>query len=424
VALTNLSLQLDGQQHFMCGHEWVMHHLEKQFPGYSAHVQKEFGKALAYVEEARTINEVLTIPVVVHVVYKNDNENLHDSLVENQISVLNESFRLQNDNRDEVRPIFKDLQADAGIEFVLQEVKRVKTSANFALSLNGLPDQVKRSANGGSDAVSPTTALNIWVCRIQPIPIIGGQILGYAYPPAGLNNWPAGSEAPSTSLEGVVIDFRAFGRNNPNVLEVNGKVHVAVGRTAVHEVGHYLGLRHIWGDGGGIFGGSSCSQDDGIEDTPNQGQQSAGVCNSAQNTCTDASADLPDMIENYMDYSAETCQNTFTKQQVGLMRAVLQNQRSGLLSSVPDYPAITENCNVFPNPFVSEIWIHLESTPIDPLLYTVFDINGIPVRSGSAYSDNQLISLDLGDLPAGIYSLSVTNSQKSYSKKIVKLNGR
>jgi hypothetical protein len=418
------TVQLFGQHEFICGHEWVMHHQEAKFPGYTDRVNAVFRNALSHAQVHRHSNEILTIPVVVHIVHKNDAENLHDSLIENQISVLNESFRLRNTNKDEVRAIFKDLQADAGIEFVLKEVKRVKTSANFALSLNGLPDQVKRTANGGSDAVSPSTTLNIWVCRIQPIPLIGGQILGYAYPPAGLSNWPAGSEAPSMALEGVVIDFRAFSRNNPNVLEVNGKVHVAVGRTAVHEVGHYLGLRHIWGDGGGIFGGSSCNQDDGIEDTPNQGQQSGGVCNASQNTCTDASGDLPDMIENYMDYSAETCQNTFTEQQVGLMRAVLQNQRSGLLSSTEAFVLSDQHYKVYPNPTTSGIQIHAKDFSDNKLNYSIHDVTGKTVMSGSGVLHSGSMELDVHPLSAGIYFITLVNADEQYALKFIKLDGR
>jgi len=418
------TIHVYGQHEFMCGHEWVMRHREAKFPGYTERVNAEFRNALAYAYDNRNSNEILTIPVVVHIVHKNDIENLHDSLIENQIRVLNESFRLQNANKDEVRPVFKDVQADAGIEFVLQEVRRVKTSANFALSLNGLPDQVKRTANGGSDAVSPSNALNIWVCRIQPIPLIGGQILGYAYPPAGLSNWPAGSEAPSLALEGVVIDFRVFGRNNPNVLEVNGKIHKAVGRTAVHEVGHYLGLRHIWGDGGGIFGGSSCNQDDGIADTPNQGQQSGGSCNASQNTCTDAGNDLPDMIENYMDYSAETCQNTFTAQQVGLMRAVLQNQRSGLLSSTDAFVNSEQRYKLYPNPTTTSILIYSNDISDNTLDYSIQDIHGMHVMSGSGTLNSGSMELDVRDLAAGVYIYTIITSKGRYAQKFIKLDGR
>jgi hypothetical protein len=421
--LMSFTVHIYGQHEFICGHEWVMRHQESKFPGYKERVNAAFRNALEHAHMHRNSNEILTIPVVVHIVHKNDFENLHDSLIENQIRVLNESFRLQNANKDELRPIFKDLQADAEIEFVLQEVKRVKTSANFALSLNGLPDQVKRTANGGSDAVSPSTTLNIWVCRIQPIPLIGGQILGYAYPPAGLSNWPAGSEAPSLALEGVVIDFRVFGRNNPNVLEVNGKIHKAVGRTAVHEVGHYLGLRHIWGDGGGIFGGSSCNQDDGIADTPNQGQQSGGLCNASQNTCTDAGSDLPDMIENYMDYSAETCQNTFTEQQVGLMRAVLQNQRSGLLSSTIEGVSNDPNVSVYPNPFTSNIRISAKNLSYSSFDYIIQNVHGIPVMSDFAVPSDSW-EVDVRSLPAGVYIITIITLNRRYAQKIIKLDGR
>ena len=94
--------------------------------------------------------------------------------------------------------------------------------------------------------------------------------MGFAYPPAALDHWPEGANAPSEELEGVVIDYRVFGRENPFSVDVGlGAPLETQGRTATHEVGHYLGLRHVWGDGGGLFGGDSCGEDHSVEDTPN-----------------------------------------------------------------------------------------------------------------------------------------------------------
>ncbi|MFZ1580352.1 MAG: zinc-dependent metalloprotease [Saprospiraceae bacterium] len=387
---------------FICGHDHVMSINAQNFPDYRNRVDKTFEIAYKNMENAGDRNETFKIPVVVHIVWKNNEENLHDSLIHSQIKVLNDAFRLRNENRTDIREIFKDLQADAEIEFELKDVIRVKTTANFSLSLTDLPDDVKRPANGGSSAIDVERHLNIWVCKIQPIPFIGGQILGYAYPPDGLSNWPDDASAPSKNLEGVVIDYRVFGLNNPNKLTVNGTTHQSSARTTVHEVGHYLGLRHIWGDGGGLFGGNSCNVDDGITDTPNQGTQSAGGCNKNSNTCIDASNDLPDMVENYMDYSGEDCQNTFTKEQVALMRSVLRNQRKLLTNTQQDLE-IT-GVKIWPNPCHTHINIALnDSEPTEVAIRTLdgklvlnYKIQGTDVISCEGLSNGAYI-LELGN---------------------------
>ncbi len=404
---------------FLCGHDFVLNINEKTYPGYKEKVSIAFNEASHTMKNMHAQrNDILTIPVVVHIVWKNEVENLHDSIIESQLKVLNKAYRLQNEDKENIRTIFKDLQEDAGIEFKLAEVKRVKTSASFALSLNGLPDKVKQSGQGGSNALDPDRYLNIWVCKIQPIPFIGGQILGYAYPPAGLSNWPEGSEAPSKDLEGLVIDYRVFGANNPNILTVNGQMHDAVGRTTVHEVGHYLGLRHIWGDGGGIFGGDSCAEDDGISDTPNQGAQTAGGCDKTLNTCIDPEGnDLPDMIENYMDYSGERCQNTFTKEQVGLMRSVLMTQRQLLLSDTDQY-SIKTPLKVYPNPV--DTWLNISLDNIDQIEHIeLFSQSGHFIRTIGKHPTKQI---DFTDLAEGIYFIRVYFPNEVRVIKVAKVN--
>lgn len=403
---------------FMCGHELVMKVNEENFPGYTQLVKNTFDHAYKLKDDvAASREEIFKIPVVVHIVWKNNEENLDDSLIHSQLKVLNDAFRLRNANQNELRDIFKHIQADAEIEFELHDIKRVKTSADFALSLTGLPDRVKQGNDGGSSAADTDYFLNIWVCRIQPIPFIGGQILGYAYPPAGLAHWPAEAVAPSKDLEGVVIDFRVFGLNNPNKLTVNGLTHDAQGLTTVHEVGHYLGLRHIWGDGGGLFGlGDSCNDDDGVSDTPNQGKQSPGGCDKSANTCTDAMDDLPDMIENYMDYSGERCQNTFTKEQVAIMRSVLRNQRK-LLTNTSNPFKSQKTIVISPNPFTSYLNIDISTVENTNLIINTMD--GKIVLHKPNFNEN---NLDLSWLSAGLYFLTVDQAGHRSTVKLVKVD--
>lgn len=410
-------------EHFeKCGHELVLQALEKKYPGYQDAVNKSFVDAQKQTQMNTSRNEELIIKVVFHIVWKNAEENLADSIIQSQLDVLNEDFRLLNKNKDDLRPIFKDVQGNAGIFFELQEIKRVKTNANFALSLFGLPDNVKRGNDGGSDAADPNKILNIWICKIQPIPFIGGQILGYAYPPADLFNWPAGSSAPSKELEGVVVDFRAIGRNNPNKLNIQGQDIEILGRTCVHEIGHYLGLRHIWGDGGGLFGGESCDEDDGMIDTPNQGFQSSFVCDLQNNTCIDDVDDLPDMIENYMDYSLESCQNTFTKNQVEHMRSVLMNQRSGLIGNqVNAYDIFQkfDSYSVYPNPSFGDIIVTFDND-VKITKAILYNTMGQVVWESDYQNTNSKLEINTLNFSDGQYFLKIVDSKGNlYNNNLV-----
>lgn len=407
----------------MCGHEIHMSQMETRYPGYKDQCDKVFGLAKQLGLKSRN-NDIYRIPVVVHIVWNNEEENLHDSLIINQIEVLNQDFRLNNPDKNNIREIFKQRQSDAGIEFELIEIKRVQTAATFTPFLITLPDEVKQSAAGGSDASNTAFALNIWVCKIQEVPFLGAQILGYAYPPADLPHWPAGVSASSPELDGVVIDFRCFGRNNPlGSLLPAGLSISPQGRTTTHEVGHYLGLRHIWGDGS-IFGGSSCSADDGVEDTPNQGRQSNNDCVTDQNTCDEEVNDELDMIENYMDYSDQACQNAFTKGQIEIMRGVLEGPRNGLLELNTSTSSLNNEftINIYPNPVRNFLQIHYQGDfEITELkVYNQLGKEMLTLKSASFEQEN--ITLALADWNPGLYILKATNKlNMQLSVKFIKI---
>ncbi|SDR87351.1 zinc metalloprotease [Gramella sp. MAR_2010_147] len=225
---------------------------------------------------------VVNIPVVVHVVYNNSQENISDQQINSQIAVLNDDFRASNNDVNGIPSEFANDVADSEISFTLASVQRHSSSTQQW----GTNDAVKAQY----PPVSPSTTLNIWVANI------GGGILGYAQFPGG----PA-------STDGVVISPQYFG--------TTGYVSAPFdkGRTATHEVGHYLNLRHIWGDG-------RCKQDDFVADTPDSDGPNYGCPSYPTVNCRST-----DMTMNYMDYTNDACMYMFSEGQKARMRTIFMD---------------------------------------------------------------------------------------------------
>lgn len=351
----------------------------------------------------RDNRSTLTIPVVVHIVWKQNAENHNQYIIDEQLRILNECFQRKNADTTNLRSIFQPIAGNPNINFVLAGVERVETSSDFNFNGNSLYDAVKHSNTGGSNAWNSSAFLNIWVANLQPIP--GGAVLaGYAYPPAGAPGWPSGSSS-GASDDGVVIDYRAFGPFG-NLSGTNLK-----GKTTVHEVGHYLGLRHIWGDG-------NCSTDDGLTDTPLAGSESPQNCDKTRNTCGSGTSDMPDMVENYMDYSSDICQNSFTADQANLMRTVLQNYRGGLLVSA-GVDEIDENAlSLYPNPTNGVINYSLTDNITDNAVIAVYDVSGVLIEK--QIINTRLGNIDLSNYKKGVYIFTLNSNNKNITKRIIK----
>lgn len=225
----------------------------------------------------------VSIPVYVHVIYNNSNQNISDAQINSQIAILNDDFNAQNSDTNLVPAEFAGLIANSEISFSLAGVTR-KSSTRTSWGTN---DAMKSASNGGVDVVDPAGTLNIWVCNI------GGGILGYAQFPGG----------PS-STDGVVISPQYFGSTGFVSAPFNK------GRTATHEVGHWLNLRHIWGDG-------RCRQDDFVADTPSSDRPNYGCPSYPTVHCQGT-----DMTMNYMDYVDDACMQMFSEGQKDRMRAL------------------------------------------------------------------------------------------------------
>jgi len=247
------------------------------------------------------IETTFTIPVVVHVIYQTETQNISNAQVLSQIEVLNKDFRRTNTDTTNTWP----QAADTKIEFCMATIDPNGNATNGITrklvnkSSWGVNDAMKSVAQGGVNAWPTNSYLNIWVCNI------GGGILGYAQFPGG-----------NAATDGVVISPQFFGNTGSVQPPFNG------GRTSTHEVGHWLNLRHIWGDGG-------CSVDDFISDTPTSDAPNYG-CATGHVSCTTV-----DMVQNYMDYSDDACMNLFTQKQKERMRALfdIEGVRASLLNS-------------------------------------------------------------------------------------------
>jgi hypothetical protein len=254
------------------------------------------------------------IPVVVHVVHRTAAQNISDAQIKSQIEVLTADFRKKNADIGSVPAPFAPLAADARVEFELAKIDPAGNPTNgitrTATTVNGFTDDdaVKSAATGGVNAWPSDKYLNMWVCQLA------GGLLGYAQFPGG----PA-------ATDGVVILHSAFGTTGTATAPFN------LGRTATHEVGHWLNLRHIWGDDG-----TGCAGSDFVADTPNQGGPNIGTPTFPSISC--GNGPNGDMFMNYMDYVDDIAMMMFSAGQVTRMQATLDGFRSAIGTSIPCGP--------------------------------------------------------------------------------------
>jgi hypothetical protein len=248
------------------------------------------------------------IPVVVHVVYKKASENITGAQIKSQISVLNRDFRKKNADISKIPNPFKAFVADTMVEFTLAKkdprgkptkgITRTKTDVD-TFSHDG--DPVKFTATGGIEPWNTKRYLNIWVCTLT------GGLLGYA-------QFPGGPE----DTDGVVVRNTAFGTTGTAQVPFNK------GRTATHEIGHYLNLSHIWGNS--LI--PTCIDSDFVDDTPNQFGPNTGKPTFPRISCDNGPNG--DMFMNYMDYVDDDSMFMFTQGQVARMKAALEDERKQL----------------------------------------------------------------------------------------------
>lgn len=235
----------------------------------------------------------VTIPVVVNVVYRTAGENLPDAQIQSQIDSLNADYTATNPDKATTPAPFAGRIGDPGVRFKLVKIVRKKTTQS---SFGASGDPVKKSASGGVPPTDSKSKLNLWACTL------GDGLLGYAQFPLG-----------PVETDGVVILNKAFGTVGALSPAFN------LGRTATHEIGHWLNLRHIWGDS------PDCGADDGVADTPIQGIANTGVPTFPHISCHNGPHG--DLFMNYMDYTDDRGMVMFTHGQVERMHAALLGPR-------------------------------------------------------------------------------------------------
>jgi len=314
VCLLLFPLLAGAQEHHHCGNDLLLHELQHLHPNYAEEVaiyREQIPEMAAQGTQSRT-SAVVRIPVVIHVIHNGEGvgsgANLSEARIQSQIDILNEDFRRLNSDASNIPSYFEDIVDDMEIEFCLAKVdpNGLATSGitrhvfNNVSSIQFIEQTVKPNTSW-----DPLQYLNIWTLDMPD-----NSILGYAFLPT--------SSIVGDDQDGVVINYQRFGFvNNSNK-----------GRTCTHEIGHYLGLQHVWGENDSSGNPIGCTSDDGISDTPNQEAPYFGCPPLNIQSCGSI-----DMFMNYMDYVNDNCMHSFTTGQKNVMQSVLANQRAQLIAN-------------------------------------------------------------------------------------------
>lgn len=314
-------------QYKRCASHEVYERMLKEDPQFAANRARIERETREWIEKNgnNKLGAVITIPVVFHVVYNTSAQNIPDARIIEQLNVLNQDYGRTNADAVNTPSVWQGIAANTNIQFCLAQrdpsgnptngiVRKSTTVTSFSTN-----DNIKFSAYGGSDAWPRDQYLNIWVGNLS------GGLLGYAQFPGG-----------AAATDGVVVLYSSVGGpNNPGTA-----TPYHLGRTATHEVGHWLNLYHIWGDDG-----TGCSGSDQVSDTPNQAGATSG-CPTFPKTdaCTSTSPGI--MFMNYMDYSYDACMNMFTNGQSSRMNATLNGTRISLQSSPGCTPSSGGTCGI------------------------------------------------------------------------------
>lgn len=279
-------------------------------------IQVDYEKLLNRYTENRLVNgkseTVRVIPIVFHVIHEYGEENISDQQVQDAVRILNEDFGKKNQDTIVVVSPFDTIIGNTNLEF------RLASLDPYGNCTNGIEHIYNHQTIAG-DSYSKLNQwdrdkyLNVWVIGTMDDPDV-----------AGFAHYPTDVTGTGFWRDGVVMVHSSTGS-----IGTGDDYH---SRALTHEVGHYLGLSHTWGNNNDPEAASNCDLDDGIGDTPNCA--GIGHCDLAANTCTEPtlpgnywSFDVIDNVQNFMDYSY--CSRMFTNGQSNFMNNVLDQQTSG-----------------------------------------------------------------------------------------------
>lgn len=372
-------------------------------------------------------NAVITIPVVVHVIHNgqnisNNGMNITDARILSQITVLNQDFRRMIGTPGyNTNPI----GADVEIQFCMAQVD---PNGNPTTGIHRVNLGVSQWDEDSVETIlKPQTIwdsskyYNIWVCQFG-YDLDG--VLGYAQFPgsSGLQ----GLQGPYTAdTDGVIIDWRAFGSSDFSGAGGTYFPSINKGRTTTHETGHFLGLRHIWGDNSSCTVNATDSWQDYCPDTPAATTEHYD-CSQDYDTCSAAPG--KDMTENYMDYSNDTCMNIFTLDQKARMMAVMQNspRRRSLTTSTACQPPLSnpsfellQGIKLYPNPANDVLNIAVSDSSKTPDSYTIYNSLGQVIKLATSVNEGNL-KVDTSNYATGIYMIRFTKDNETKTLQFVK----
>jgi len=343
--------------------------------------------------------QAVTLPVVFHVVYQTTAENIPDSLLQEQLDVLNEDLNGNNSDLWKVPAAWQPIIGTMPVTFMFATVDpsgnpttgiERQFSATISWNTN---DNVKHIATGGLDAWPDTSYLNIWVCDL------GSALTGYT-------QFPGGPDA----TDGIVLNYRFVGRGSPALAPFNA------GRVGTHEFGHWLGLRHIGPD-------PSCADIDSCADTPGYSSNAVYGTYPVGTVLTDACQPAAPgiMWMNFMSYVDDTAMVFFTQDQVGKMTWYLNNMRQGFFT--PNgirEDQVESSYNVYPSPSTNGILNITRSDATSDATVEVYDAQGRSVIAPVNFSAGTTsLQIDLSFCAPGVYMVVTHDTVSTKNKRIV-----
>ena len=352
------------------------------------------------------LQEIITIPVVFHILYHTPEQNIDRTSLEHLIAALNRDFNKRNTDTSNIPSVFKPYAAAMGFEFKIATmdsrgfgtsgVVRKYTPISYWMS----DDKMKFNASYGDDAWDSKSYLNIWICNMK-------DVLGYSTFP-GMD----------PKKDGVVLSLEDVFNPRGTTPAVNDL------RTVVHEVGHWVNLYHIWGEG-------YCG-DDKVDDTPKQSSYTPGCPSGTRVTCSNGP--VGDMYMNFMDFTDDVCMDMFTKGQRKRARILFEpgGPRNSILYSkglntsavqaeeLPNFYPKWLYAQVYPNPAATTIKIYYEYDErwIGRKL-EILDMSGRIVLSKTI--DSKIETIDVSRLTAGVYFIRAEKEGEKLHAKFIKL---